>query len=130
MKNIVSGSYNVRAIDKHRKTKDKKGEYFVRYYNSQLGRHHYISDGDAVAWDEYDISTGKTKRIYKTISSKTNSEKYYISHTFRGNKQPTGNGSIDHFLLLDNGDILATWGVGYGYLKVTEWEYENETFEY
>ena len=130
MENIVSGSYNVRAIDKHRKTKDKKGEYFVRYYNSQLGRHHYISDGDVVAWDEYDINRGRTKRIYKTISSKTNSEKYYISHTFRGNRQPTGNGSIDHFLLLENGDILATWVVGYGYLKVTEWEYENETFEY
>lgn len=130
MENIVSGSYNVRAIDKHRKTKDKKGEYFVRYYNSQLGRHHYISDGDVVAWDEYDINTGKAKTIYRTISSKTNSEKYYISHTFQRNRQPTGNGSIDHFLLLENGDILATWVVGYGYLKVTEWEYENETFEY
>jgi len=130
MENIASGSYNVRVIEKHRKSKDKEGEYFVRYYNSQLGRHHYIGDGDVVVWDEFDISTGKVKKIYKTISSKTNSEKYYISHKFLGNRRPTGNGSIDHFLLLKNGDVLATWVVGYGYLKVTDWEYENEAFEY
>ena len=130
MENIVSGSYNVRVIEKHRKSKDKNGEYFVRYYNSQMGRHHYISDGDAIAWDLYDCNTRKIKTIYKTISSKTNSKKYYISHKFPTNTRAKGNGSIDHFLLLTNGEVLATWVVGYGYLKVNDWEYENEAFEY
>ena len=130
MKNIISGSYNVRVIEKGKKSKDKKGEYFVRFYNNQLGRYHYINDGDEIEWEEYNCHESKIKIIRKTISSRTNSEKYYISHRVSRNTRPIGNGSIDHFYILENGNIIATQIIGIGYYGISEQEFEDETINF
>ena len=124
MKNIVSGE-NLRVFEGET-SEDEKGRYFVRFYDSKKECYCYVNDGDVIEWEEWKDMNCKT--IQRTISSKSNSRKYYVTYCLHRNSQPTSNGDIDHFYVLDNGDIIGVTLIDYVYYKVTEQEFFYEAF--
>ena len=124
-----TGSWNFRIIRKGRKSKDKKGEFFVRFWHPIHGRWCYISNGDIIAWEIYYDTRKEKKAIYKTVSER-NSKKYYIKEVIHRNTRPVSNYDIDHFIELDNGTIIAISIIGKEWLEISEKEYKNESWEY
>ncbi|EJP75094.1 hypothetical protein [Campylobacter sp. FOBRC14] len=129
IKNIEAG-VNMRIKNKKQVSQDENGQYLVRFYSDVLGRYCYVNEGSAVSWEIWDEYNQKSKKIFATITSK-NSEKYYVDHRFIGDKKPTSNHDIDHFLAMKNGSILATqinsWNC---YFRLNNYEYENEILEF
>ena len=124
-----TGSWNFRIIRMGRKSKDKKGEFFVRFWHPIHGRWCYVNNGDRIAWDIYYDTKREQKTIYKTISEK-NSKKYYIKEIIQRNTKPVSNYDIDHFIELDDETIIAVSVKGKEWLEISEDEYENESWEY
>lgn len=124
-----TGSWNFRIIRMGRKSEDKKGKYFVRFYHPIHGRWCYVNNGDRIAWDVYYDTKREEKTIYKTISEK-NSRKYYIKERIGRNTKPISNYDIDHFIKLDDGTMIAVSVIGEEWLEISEDEYENESWEY
>lgn len=124
-----TGSWNFRIIRMGRKSEDKKGKYFVKFYHPIHGRWCYVNNGDRIAWDVYYDTKREEKTIYKTISEK-NSRKYYIKERIGRNTKPISNYDIDHFIELDDGTMIAVSVIGEEWLEISEDEYENESWEY
>lgn len=124
-----TGSWNFRIIRMGKKSEDKKGKYFVRFYHPIHGRWCYVNNGDRIAWDVYYDTKREEKTIYKTISEK-NSRKYYIKKRIGRNTKPISNYDIDHFIELDDGTMIAVSVIGEEWLEISEDEYENESWEY
>ena len=124
-----TGSWNFRIIRMGRKSEDKEGKYFVRFYHPIHGRWCYVNNGDRIAWDVYYDTKREEKTIYKTISEK-NSRKYYIKERIGRNTKPISNYDIDHFIELDDGTMIAVSVIGEEWLEISEDEYENESWEY
>ena len=106
-----TGSWNFRIIRMGRKSEDKKGKYFVRFYHPIHGRWSYVNNGDRIAWDVYYDTKREEKTIYKTISEK-NSRKYYIKERIGRNTKSISNYDIDHFIELDDGTMIAVSVIG------------------
>ncbi len=124
-----TGSWNFRIIRMGRKSKDKKGEFFVRFWHPIHGRWCYVNNGDRIAWDVYYDTKREQKTIYKTISEK-NSRKYYIKEVIQRDTKPVSNYDIDHFIELDDGTMIAVSVIGEEWLEISKDEYENERWEY
>lgn len=81
------------------------GRYLVRFYSDALGRYCYVNEGSMVSWEVLAYNR-KRRRLHTTINS-NNSERYYVDHRFFGDKKPTSNCDIDHFLAMKDGSTLA-----------------------
>ena len=130
MKEIVpSGSWDFQIIEMGRKSEDKNGKFFVRFWHPIMGRWCYVFNGDVIAWTVYYDTRREEKRIYKTISTK-NSDKYYIKNVISRNTQPRSNYDIDHFIELHDGKIIAVSVTGKHWFGVSKEEYEDEAWEW
>lgn len=126
MKNIKSGEYT-QIISGAKNVSGKGKEYLVRFYNGMIDEYMYVTDGTKIYWLEPgDYIGDKDKKMFATITS-NNSEKYFVKNKLFRSTSPQGNGSIDHFVELENGKILATTIEGdLGYIEVSKKEYEEE----
>lgn len=120
MENIVSG-WQTRVTPRHRKSFDKKGYYYVRFFHYDRGRYCYVDDGDVVSWFDVKLQ----RRVQRCVSTK-NSEKYYIYRTLSRDTQPGGNYDIGHFIVLEDGKILAVALAGKDAFEISEEEYRQE----
>lgn len=120
MENIVSG-WKTRVIPRHRKSFDKKGRYYVRFWHYDRGRYCYVDDGDDVSWFDVKLKM----RVKRRISTK-NSEKYYIYRRLPRDTQPSSNYDIGHFIVLEGGKTLAVSVAESDAFEISDEEYRQE----
>lgn len=123
MKKEIESGYMTTIQNNKPNTEDEKGKYLVRFFNNFLGKYCYVADGTIVSWKE-EGAIGKEKTVFKTVTSKT-SEKYYIKYRINRDTAPRGNDDIDHFLELENGQILATQVVGDFFFHIGKEDFEE-----
>lgn len=123
MKENISSGYNTKVIVGNKLT-GKNGE-LVRFWNESIARYCYVPSGTRVSY--YDTNLQKNKIV--TITKNT-SEIYKVDNRLPTDKKATSNHDIDHFLILDNDDILAITVIGDYYIKVSQEEYDKEVIEW